>query len=261
MDTLKKKQFVVIDDNPNIPIIIEHLLNVHEMKGDLHYFTNPLEAIPYLKKGTCDLLFLDIDMPQMNGFDMLKELDYIPDTIILTAYSLFFAEKTFDFIDKGVIDHVSKSRIFEKFGRIKERFLSRRSENALLNPKDEVDQELVLLVTEYPHQMTKLNLSEIKYFKQENEYTYISTYNSFPQQYRLKQKLSEVVKWVSESNSFQISKYILIMLDHVVEVNKNRINMGKNDKGENINLNIAFHRRAALIEKLKERKDENKSNK
>lgn len=261
MNSSKKKQFVVVDDNPNIPIIIEHLLNVHGIEGDLHYFSNPLEAIPYLKKEICDLLFLDIDMPQMNGFDMLKELDHIPYTVILTAYSLIFAEKTFDFIDKGVIDYVSKSRIFEKFGRIKERFLSRRSENALLNPKDEVNQELVLLVTEYPHQMTKLNLSEIKYFKQENEYTYITTHNSFPQQYRLKQKLSEVIKWVSESNSFQISKYVLIMLDHVVEVNKNWVNMGKNDKGENINLNIAFHRRTALIEKLKERKDENKANK
>lgn len=252
MANLKRKQFVIVDDNPNIPIIIEHLLFIHNMEGDLNYFNNPLDAIPYLKKEICDLLFLDIDMPQISGFDLLRELEIIPDTVILTAYSFIFAEQTFEYIDKGVIDYVSKARLFEQFERIKERYLYRKNESALLSAVNTKEKEVMLLVTEHPHKMIKLSLSEIVYFEQDGDKTYITTPQSFTHQYRIKQKISEVLKWVPENDCYSLNKHTLIMLNHVVAMRKNLIDMGKNSNGESIILKVAYHRRKILFEKLKE---------
>src|SRR5215510_16468295 len=54
-------------------------------------FDNPAEGITYLKKNPPDLLFLDIEMPMLNGFDVLEELgrNLSFDIIITTAYDNF----------------------------------------------------------------------------------------------------------------------------------------------------------------------------
>ncbi|MBK8967327.1 MAG: response regulator [Lewinellaceae bacterium] len=54
-------------------------------------FENPAEGVAYLKKNSCDLLFLDIEMPRLNGFDVLEEIGApLPfDVIFITAYDNF----------------------------------------------------------------------------------------------------------------------------------------------------------------------------
>ena len=53
-------------------------------------FNNPVEGLDYLKNNKVDLLFLDIEMPKLNGFDVLQEIDNIDfDIIFTTAYDDF----------------------------------------------------------------------------------------------------------------------------------------------------------------------------
>lgn len=53
-------------------------------------FTNPIHALEYLQEHTVDLCFLDIDMPEMSGFDLLKRLgDYSFDVIFTTAFDQY----------------------------------------------------------------------------------------------------------------------------------------------------------------------------
>lgn len=56
---------------------------------------NGSEALEMIKKLSPDLLFLDINMPEMNGFEMIKHLEEIPQVIFVTAYDEF-ALKAFD---------------------------------------------------------------------------------------------------------------------------------------------------------------------
>jgi len=253
MSNQKRRQFVVVDDSVNIPVIVEHLLKVHNLEGDLEYFGNPEEALQYLQKKRCDLLFLDIDMPQMTGFDLLNRLDNPPYTVILTAYPLQYAEESYAFLDKGIIDYISKASLFEKFGRIKERFCSRSMSNA---PTKSEENELLILATEYPDKMTKLPLSEILYFEQKEEYTYIITPVSYPQQYRVRQKIGDIEDWLPEGASFVISKDILVILDRIISVKKEWINMGKDKEGKDILLKVVARKRSNLLQILKERKNE-----
>ena len=58
-----------------------------KLKAD---FTDPVKGLKFLKKERVDLLFLDIEMPKLNGFSVLEELGDIPfDVVFTTAYDEF----------------------------------------------------------------------------------------------------------------------------------------------------------------------------
>lgn len=72
---------------------------------------DPLEALPELEAGRVSLLFLDIQMPGMNGLDFLRTLDKPPLTIITTAYPSF----ALDGYELEVLDYLVKPITFQRF--------------------------------------------------------------------------------------------------------------------------------------------------
>lgn len=72
---------------------------------------DPLEALPELEAGRVGLLFLDIQMPGMNGLDFLRTLDKPPLTIITTAYPSF----ALDGYELEVLDYLVKPITFQRF--------------------------------------------------------------------------------------------------------------------------------------------------
>ncbi|MBC7864542.1 MAG: response regulator transcription factor [Bacteroidia bacterium] len=72
---------------------------------------NASEAISYLHSNTIDLIFLDINMPELNGIDFLKTLQNPPHIIITTAYSEF----ALDGYEYSVCDYLLKPIRYERF--------------------------------------------------------------------------------------------------------------------------------------------------
>ena len=88
-----------------------------ELVGQCH---NVLEAINFLHKNQVDLIFLDINMPELSGFDLLKTLTHPPKVILTTAYSEFALES----YDYGTIDYLLKPIHFPRFLKSVERYIS-----------------------------------------------------------------------------------------------------------------------------------------
>lgn len=72
---------------------------------------NPLETLRLMEETTVDLLFLDIQMPKLNGLDFLKSLDQPPLVIITTAYPSFALEG----YQLDVLDYLVKPITFQRF--------------------------------------------------------------------------------------------------------------------------------------------------
>jgi DNA-binding response OmpR family regulator len=84
----KKRSILVVDDEPDIVITLKTVLERNNFKVDT--YTEPLQAVKNFKLDTYNLLILDIKMPQMNGFELYKELIKIDKKIkvcFLTALS------------------------------------------------------------------------------------------------------------------------------------------------------------------------------
>jgi DNA-binding LytR/AlgR family response regulator len=104
-------RFMIIDDEPIAHRIIEeYCTNLPHFKLVNHSY-NALEAMQFLATNSVDLMFLDINMPKLSGFDFLKTLTIKPQVIVTTAYEEFAIEG----FELNVSDYLLKPFSFERF--------------------------------------------------------------------------------------------------------------------------------------------------
>ncbi len=102
---------IAVDDEPAALRIIEKFAEKLPGLGLAKTFRNPLEAISYLNRNPVQLIFLDINMPEMSGLDFIKSLTNPPLIILSTAYSEFALES----YEYNVLDYLLKPIAFPRF--------------------------------------------------------------------------------------------------------------------------------------------------
>ena len=123
-------RYIIIDDEPIAHRIIEKYcadLPHLEKKGNCY---NAFEAMQLLNEQVVDLLFLDINMPKLSGFDFLRTLSNPPKIIVTTAYSEFALES----YDLDVADYLLKPFAFDRFVKAVNKALSKTTTQAKAPP-------------------------------------------------------------------------------------------------------------------------------
>lgn len=107
----KNIRFMIIDDEPIAHRIIEEYCNGLPHLTLVNHSYNALEAMQFLATNPVDLMFLDINMPKLKGFDFLKTLTIKPHVIVTTAYQEFALEG----FELNVSDYLLKPFSFARF--------------------------------------------------------------------------------------------------------------------------------------------------
>ena len=103
---------IVIDDQAEaVEIIVDHVKQKQELQL-VKTFTNPLEAMQFVESNKIDLIFIDIQMPNLNGLDFIEMLRAknginIPKFIFTTGYN----EYALSGFEQGVSDYLLKPKI------------------------------------------------------------------------------------------------------------------------------------------------------
>ena len=106
-----KIKCIIIDDEPLAgEVIATHLKEFSNMQL-LGSYTNPVDALSLIESNDVDAVFIDINMPKMNGLDFIKSLDAKPYFIITTAYREYAVES----FDLDVFDYLVKPIPFSRF--------------------------------------------------------------------------------------------------------------------------------------------------
>lgn len=116
---------IIIDDEPLAIKLLENHISKIDSLQLVGTAGNALEAYKLMKQKNIDLLFLDIQMPNLNGIDFLKSLHNKPKTIFTTAYREFAIEG----FELEAVDYILKPITFERFFKAVERVLRLDSEN------------------------------------------------------------------------------------------------------------------------------------
>lgn len=116
---------LIVDDEPAAHYVLANYIGQHPKLKLAHKCFNGFEAAEYLRENPVDLMFLDIDMPEMTGLELLKQLENPPKTILTTAYSEFALE-SYDF---GVIDYLLKPIFHPRFEKAIARFFEMYPKN------------------------------------------------------------------------------------------------------------------------------------
>ncbi len=116
---------LIVDDEPLACDVLENYIGQLEGLNLAGRCSNAWQAISTLQTHTIDLMFLDIQMPQLTGIDMLREVKNPPQVILTTAFSNY----ALDAFELDVVDYLLKPFSFERFARAVAKVRKMQNEN------------------------------------------------------------------------------------------------------------------------------------
>src|SRR5882757_202122 len=167
---MKNLHCVIIDDNRLDRMLLEEYISRHSFLSIAGSFHNAVESLEFIKRGNIDLLFIDVDMPVINGIDFLKSLQNPPPCIFVTVHPEF----AIDAFDIQAIDYLLKPVKQERLDRAIQRTLelfeikAKAVEYSLLFEND-------FLMIKEGSAVSKVNIHEILYLEALTNYTKIIT--------------------------------------------------------------------------------------
>ena len=162
-----KTRCVIIDDEPIAREIIRDYISKLEELDVIAEFKKATEAVVFLNENKTDLLFLDINMPEINGISFAKSLVNPPEIIFTTAYREFAA----DGFELQAIDYLVKPIPFERFLKAINHYFKlhpKYTETSTPETRDKPEEEFILLKDS--KKTHKIYLTDIKYIESDGDY-------------------------------------------------------------------------------------------
>ncbi|HXD76965.1 MAG TPA: LytTR family DNA-binding domain-containing protein [Puia sp.] len=196
---------LVVDDEPlAIGIVVDYLRRMG-ITGILTA-ANGVEAFRLLQQQTVDLLFLDIHMPQLTGFDLLKSLPRRPLVVVTTAYRDYAVEG----FEWEVLDYLVKPFAFSRFLLTMEK--AGRALQAAGEPQPE-EKGYIFLKTD--RQWTRIPIDSIRYIESLKDYIRVFTTGG---NYICHQPLSEITARLPAERFIRVHRSYTLALDKIDQV-------------------------------------------
>ena len=159
---------MIVDDEPNAVNLLEVLIGQTTGWQLLAKCLNALEAVAFLKNNTVDLVFLDIEMPLLNGMELAGLLPADTAIVFTTAYREHAAESySYNTIDY-LLKPITLKRFIASTKKIEGYFLN-------LQPAEIKDSEEEYFFVKTGTALRRILLAEILYFESQKEYVKIAT--------------------------------------------------------------------------------------
>ena len=164
---------IIIDDEPLAAEIVREFLAEFSQFEVLEVCQDGFQGLKAIQHHQPDLIFLDVQMPKITGFEMLELIDSPPAVIFTTAFDQY-AVKAFDAM---AIDYLLKPFSQERFSKAIEKYLAQANEPHLeervgLNQLAEKSNRLVVRVK---NEIKIIPIHEVTYFEAEDDYISIHT--------------------------------------------------------------------------------------
>lgn len=208
---------VIIDDEPLAIEIIETYLQKIDNKEIIGKFTNPIKALAFLTNHTVDLVFLDIQMPNLTGIDLVKSVKKLPQFIFTTAYPQYALEG----FDLNATDYLVKPIPFPRFLQAvnKAETYHKSRENLTQIPND-----FIFVRSEYEN--IKIAVEEITYIEGLKDYIKIFTENSTKATLTL-MSFKEILEKINHPNFLRVHRSFIVNVSQIDSLQKSRIIIGE----------------------------------
>ena len=177
------------------------------------------EAVEKINKQKPDLIFLDVQMPGMNGFDVLEEIDHEPYIIFTTAYDQY-AIKAFE---KNAVDYLLKPLDEERFRLAVNRALKRKTaehgnlEELLRSMKSDNRNFESHIFVQKSEKLFNLPVEEIVYLEASGDYTVITTKND---QFVSSSGIGKLEEIMDPETFIRVHRSTIINLNYLKEIER-----------------------------------------
>jgi len=215
---------LIIDDEELARDLLENYVNrvEHlELKGK---FNNPLQALGRLKDESIDIIFLDIQMPEMTGIDFLKTLSDSPAIILTTAYDKY-AITSYEF---SVIDYLLKPFSFTRFLQAVNKAtelvgLKNQSNSTQELPKGDFQSSEILTV-KADHKVFRIDIKDLIYVESQKEYV---VYHTKKDKIISLGSLKSLEEKLPRKQFMRVHKSYIVSIKHVNSLEGNELNLGQ----------------------------------
>jgi len=168
-----KTKCLIVDDEPLARELIRGHVEKLENFEIVAECSDAMKALNVIREKQVDLMFMDIQMPQITGIEFMKTLKHTPRVIITTAYREYALEG----FELDVVDYLIKPITFERFLKSVNKYYQMSQEDVQIvanSISDKLPEESFVYVKENK-KIVKIYLSEIKYIEGLSEYIQIFT--------------------------------------------------------------------------------------
>ncbi|MFD0761137.1 LytR/AlgR family response regulator transcription factor [Lutibacter aestuarii] len=211
-----KTTCLIIDDEPlAINVIKNHLKQFNDIEL-VNTFNNAIDALSFLNDNCVDLIFLDINMPLLDGLNFIKTLENKPQIIITTAHTEFAV----DSYELDVLDYLVKPIAFPRFAKaINKVFKILNATKINIQTKERP----YIFVKIDKKKMKKIYLDEILVIESLKDYLKITTLNN---KYIIHQTLCSFTDQLPEDNFIRIHRSYTIAIDKIDTIEGNSVEIG-----------------------------------
>lgn len=213
---------IIVDDEPLARMRLQSMIGEYPGKFEIiAEAENGEQAIDKINKMKPDLIFLDIQMPEINGFNVLQELNYLPKVIFCTAFDEF-ALKAFD---TNCIDYLVKPLTKERFSKTISKLDQMVKNHTDINLNKLIDQfnqqhkqnETSSIPVKVGDRVIFVRLDEVSYLKADEKY--VSMVTKHAKSYILDSSLKKLEEKLP-SYFMRVHKSYLINKNLLKEINK-----------------------------------------
>lgn len=216
MGTIKA---IIIDDESLARELVRSYLEAYDEIEILGEFSDGFQGLKAINELQPDLVFLDVQMPKLTGFEMLELLDKPCNIVFTTAYNEY-AIKAFE---HNAIDYLlkpfSNDRFHDALSKVKDRIANAVSSEdqieKIKNHNDSSEELLTRVVVKSRNKIDIIAIDKIKYFEAQDDYVMIYTNDG---RY-LKQKTMKYFESHLNSNEFcRIHRTYLVKIDQIAQL-------------------------------------------
>ncbi len=231
---------IVIDDEPMAVEILQTYCGKAPFLELAGCFTDALAALTFLQDAEVDLIFLDINMPDLSGIQLVRALEHKPMVIFTTAYP----QHAVTGFELDAVDYLLKPIAFDRFLKAINKARQRikpRPGPAAAGPSSPAEPEdgFVFVKSGYKH--LKLNVDEILYLESDKNYVNLMMAD---RKVMALLSMDQALAMLPPGRFMRIHKSYIVALGHITVVEKHSVFIGK------VELPIGDSFRKALFEKI-----------
>lgn len=201
---------IIVEDEPIALERTKYFIEKLPLLNLVASFDNAIEALTYLKLNSVDLIFLDIEMEELTGIELLENATITAQVIITTAYDKY-ALKGYEF---NVVDYLLKPFSFDRF--------LKAVDKVQVVSKTTTPQEFIFIKT--AHRLEKIMINDILHIEGMGEYRRIFTTEK---QIMTLQTFTELEELFSPQIICRVHKSHMVSLNKIDSVERSRIKIGE----------------------------------
>ncbi len=204
---------ILVDDEPLALELLSDYVERHERLTLVGAYSNPIEALKMLNEKTVDLIFLDVQMPELNGIQFMQITGQKHDIILTTAYEKYAVAG----FEHDAVDYLVKPISFDRFSAAIERFEKRRQPQAAEKPESSQN-DILFVRSEY--KILPIKYNDILYIESLGDYLAIHTKKG---KTLTLETMKNYEKILPASLFIRVHKSFIVALNKIAEIERNEI--------------------------------------